>query len=394
MHALLLVLGVVSGVLLAVDYVHAGDLDDANKITVLATIQVTPNLAKNPTNKLTSFDISWVDQRTQRYYLADRSNAGVDIFDARKNTFIDRVTGFIGFTGVNASSGPDGVVVASRLRLLFAGDGDSTLKIIDLKRNPPAIIDTVSTHGKRRVDEMAYDPRDHIVAVANNADTPPFMTFVSTVPDASGHHLIRGRIDFPGASGIEQSVWNPANGMIYLSVPDGFIAKIDPHCPPSPTAMCSPTATLIPTPDCAATGLTRGPNQHLLAGCDNQATIVFDIRTEKVIKVITQVGGSDEVWFNQGDGNYYVAARNDVSGPVLGVIDAHTNTWLRNIPTAPNAHSVAADAANNHVFVPLTPNTLAAFNNAAKGLSCTNGCIAVFGVPGEEENEGRDEQDE
>ena len=58
-RALLLFLGGLSGVLLAVGSGHAGDLDDANKITVLATIQVQNDPTQNPTNKLTSFDISW-----------------------------------------------------------------------------------------------------------------------------------------------------------------------------------------------------------------------------------------------------------------------------------------------------------------------------------------------
>ncbi len=49
-----------------------------------------------PGNPLAAYDISWVDQATQMYYLADRSNAGVDIINARNNTFVGRVPGFVG----------------------------------------------------------------------------------------------------------------------------------------------------------------------------------------------------------------------------------------------------------------------------------------------------------
>src|SRR5215472_18697084 len=70
---------------------------------------------------------------------------------------------------------------------------------------------------------------------------------------------------------------------------------------------------------------------------------------------ITQVGGADEVWFNEGDRRFYVAARDNPGGPVLGVIDAVTNSWIENVSTAFNAHSVAADRVNNHIFVPLRP---------------------------------------
>lgn len=49
--------------------------------------------------------------------------------------------------------------------------------------------------------------------------------------------------------------------------------------------------------------------------------------------------------------------------PVLGVIDAETNTWIANIPTGPNAHSVAANPINNEVFVPLMGMGIAVFTH-------------------------------
>ncbi len=87
----------------------------------------------------------------------------------------------------------------------------------------------------------------------------------------------------------------------------------------------------------------------------------MDARTGAIVATIMQVGGSDQVWFNPGDKRYYLAARGMTSNglksgtptPVLGVIDATTNTWIANVPTGPNAHSVAANPINNEVFVPL-----------------------------------------
>jgi len=54
-------------------------------------------------------------------------------------------------------------------------------------------------------------------------------------------------------------------------------------------------------------------------------------------------------------------------GPVLGVIDAQTDKWVENVPTAPRAYSVAADSTTHTVFVPMQPNP-----------KCPQGCIAVF----------------
>ena len=133
---------------------------------------------------LGAFDISYVDPKIDLYVLADRTNASVDFFDASDAKFIGRVGGFKGVvtnpaTGAanNNLSGPDGVVVVAH-KEAWAGDGDSTLKVIDIKT--AKIVDTISTGGKMRVDEMDWDARDHILAVANDADTPPFISLVNT----------------------------------------------------------------------------------------------------------------------------------------------------------------------------------------------------------------------
>ena len=41
-----------------------------------------------PPSGLWAFDISYVDDQSQTYYLADASNASVDLVDTRNNTFI------------------------------------------------------------------------------------------------------------------------------------------------------------------------------------------------------------------------------------------------------------------------------------------------------------------
>jgi hypothetical protein len=91
------------------------------------------------------------------------------------------------------------------------------------------------------------------------------------------------------------------------------------------------------------------------------------------------------VWFNRGDGRYYLAARNQPGGPVLGVVDARRGVLLQAVPTvnqasvpsaspqAGTAHSVAVDPTSNHAFVPLPANNVFP--------ECLNGCVAVFGAP-------------
>src|SRR5206468_8017139 len=126
------------------------------------------------------FDISFVDQTTQTYYLADRSNAVVDVVNAKTNALIAQVSAspaFKGFTGSNATSGPNGVVAA--FPWMFVTDANSRVVSINLRNN--ATVSNVSTGGAAglRADELAYDPQHGLLLVINNADTPPFGTLIS-----------------------------------------------------------------------------------------------------------------------------------------------------------------------------------------------------------------------
>jgi hypothetical protein len=138
--------------------------------------------------------------------------------------------------------------------------------------------------------------------------------------------------------------------------------------------------------------------------------VILDARTGTIDAIVAGVGAGDEAWFNSGDGNYYTASSTSPLRPtevipatpltaqgaaILGVIDAHDKAVLQLVPTfnvpavtsganqhaASTAHSVAANAANNHVFVPLGANN--AYPN------CLTGCIAVFGRPDEDVKMGQ-----
>jgi len=92
-----------------------GERDNGAAVRLLKTVPIPGTPANTTAGKMYVFDISFVDQRTQTYYLADRSNAVVDVVDARTNELISQISAtpaFKGFTGNNATSGPDGVVAA------------------------------------------------------------------------------------------------------------------------------------------------------------------------------------------------------------------------------------------------------------------------------------------
>jgi len=68
--------------------------------------------------KLGAFDIGFVDPAHAVYLLADRTNASIDVVDTSTNQLINQFKpGFVGATGNNDTSGPDGVLVANGTQL-------------------------------------------------------------------------------------------------------------------------------------------------------------------------------------------------------------------------------------------------------------------------------------
>lgn len=328
------------------------------QVQPLATIAI-------PGQPLQHFDISAVST-TQRFYaFSDRSNHAVDLVDVDAMRFAGRVDGL-------PSGGPNGLVAVGDDQF-WAGGGNSKLFVIDIPTRK--VVATIDTGGTKRVDELAFDAKDQLVIAANNDDAPPFVSFVST----TGNHRIEGKLSLPQATdGLEQPVWNPADGLVYLSMPvldghdaDGGIAVIDPR-----------TRQLVDTihvQQCMPAGLAIGPDDQLLVGCGDDApkagfaprSLIVDLQTRKVVAETRRVGGSDEVWYDSHSGHYYLAAVANLGGAVLGVIDARNNTWLYNLPTGTGAHSVAADARTGKVFVPIGA------NQSIEG--CSKGCVKVFG---------------
>ena len=145
---------------------------------------------------LDNYDIGFVDTATHRYYLADRTNKSIDIFDLKAEKFLGRVGGFVGVAPKGDLSGPDGVLAFGNE--VWAGDGDSTVKVIDVKNMK--VIDTISTGGKKRADEVAYDPKHKVFIIANDADEPPFLTLISTKP---GHKILGKVVVERATDGIE-----------------------------------------------------------------------------------------------------------------------------------------------------------------------------------------------
>jgi DNA-binding beta-propeller fold protein YncE len=324
---------------LAQAHAQARDTSQGLRQTALIT---GPNI---PPAGQWAFDISYVDDQSQVYYLADASNASVDLIDTRTDTLIGQIGGFRGFHGSRETQGPGGVLVDD-LGQLWASDGDSTVKVIDLSSR--TIVATLHTGGTKRADEMAYDPQDQLLLVTNGSEAVPFATFISVTRRA-----IVGKLVFAGASGgLEAPMFDAQTHLFYLSVPankqysGGAVAVVDP--------LTQRLVSEYPLPACDPSGIALDPaTQDLLLGCSGHPVIISALNGQ-VLTTILQMSGCDEVWYNRGDQRFYLAAFTNPSGPVLSVVDAVTRTWVENIPTVKKAHSVAVDPLTTHIFVPET----------------------------------------
>lgn len=319
----------------------------------MTTLPTLLKVIELPGEPLVKFDISWVDEEARRLYFADRSNSRISVIDCDSLEYVGAVGegDFAGATPNSRQAGPNGVLVVAGQGRLWAGDGDSTTKVYDLASRQ--LVHSVSTGGLNRCDELAHDERNDLVLVANDAEPVPFATII----DADGS--ITRKIEFPRASnGLHQPAWDPATGLFYLSVSEvdgdparGEIAVIEP--------LTGNVLEPIPIAECQPAGLVMGPERQLCVACGKDAvekgfapsTVVVDLETGRQHR-FPEVGGSDQVWYNAGDDRYYLAARGMTGGAVLGVIDAKSLTWAGNPPTSSDAHSVAADARTNRVFVP------------------------------------------
>jgi hypothetical protein len=392
-----------------------------------------------PGNPLRSFDISWVNPKRGEMYFADRSNKGVQVIDTQTLMWKRTLPGFVGVVlnssgGVNNNvSGPDGVV--SFGRWLYAGDGDSTLKVFDLDA-PPALAmkASIPTGGSTRVDEMAVTSDGRLLLAANNAEDPPFATlFEANGHDHTNHtHIItKVTVDLtivPSGFGLslEQPSWDPKTKRFYTSIPviannpvgcnygqltgaitcDGGVLVTDPKTLTAPVAVqgafdAATNTGVVPLHGCGPNGSTVGPDDNILFGCTPQnnpsdvITLVMNAMS-KAQTPIANITGSDEVWFNKGDGRYYTGSNRNCKtfpGPcpaasqqaaVLGVIDAESNLLIETIPESSGSHSVAADSKRNLIFVPqVAPLAVVGSGGdtttvGANLCGSTNGCVVVF----------------
>ena len=330
----LLLAGVV-GASLLVGHVAGADMSFALPL---------PNVAIPPVQgKTGSFDIMEIDQSAHLLYVADRTDQGVDVFDI--STPAARYV-----ETISAGVGTNGVSVAKNVNKVFVTTNDSRVLIVDATPSSPnyhKIIASLSTGGKKRADELDYDPRDRKIYAANSDDG------IVAAIDAVGNRIVK-RWDNVG-EGLEQPRYNAGNGMMYMTSSDqNAVFQFDPV-----------RDVLVKKHDvgaaCNPNGLAINPktNQALL-GCSNRQapmTVLWDLNAGKVAQTFTQVGAGDMTVYSAKADLFFFAASNYPPGPVIGVFTGSNPRWVANIPSVTGAHAVAYDETNRVLYaINQTPN--------------------------------------
>jgi len=328
--------------------------------------------------KTLSADIMEIDQAAHMLYVTDRTSGGVDVFDV--TSFPGKYVKTIPVPG----GGANGLTVAKNVNKIAVGNNDSTVSIIDINPSSPTVntvLTTLSTGGKKRADEMDYDPNTKKMLVANSDDA-----FVTSI-DMEGNKISK-KIDVPGGA-IEQPRYNPTDKMMYMTgSEDNVLYQFD-----------LTKDTMVKKTDivdkCNPNGLAINDKlQIALLDCSNKAQpqhmVIWDLKGGKVQSTTDKTGTGDAAVYDAKADKFFATAANFFRGGQMAIFDGK-GTFLTNVPTAVGSHGVAYDETNNAVYtqdqlpnegvmftfqVPTTFGSSAAASGAAAAKPAASGATA------------------
>jgi hypothetical protein len=326
-----------------------------------------------------------------RYYVTDRNNAAVDVFNTGDSTLVAQIKGtganaFAGLKSSNAASGPDGINAVGNL--LYVGDVNS-VKIVDPAAQQVIKTITVGTQGVR-ADEGCVDAVHGLYMISTPEASTPYATFINTTTQAVVATVTFTDPAGAPAMGLEQCRYDAASDTFFVNN-DGTTAN--PHgelvsmtgasiraIPAGGTVNYTALAGMqgFPEGNCDPTGLALGPGSDIAVNCREVTTgapLLVQIMNRNTGQILTSVsaGGGDQLEYDPATDRYYSAAsRWTASGtaatggacsaaspctPVLQVIDASSRALVARVATGNNAHSVAVDPVAFKAFVPISSGT-------------------------------------
>jgi YVTN family beta-propeller protein len=216
------------------------------------------------------------------------------------------------------------------------------------------IVGAVNTGGKKRADELDYDPKDKKVYIANSDDG------IVTAIDMTTFKIIK-KFDNLGDA-LEQPRYDAADGMMYVTASGtDFILQFDP--------VKDELVKKIPTPaKCRPSGIWMNPKSNI--GVVNCAPhpLVWDFNIQKMLSSLDQTGRADEIFYDARTDLYILGEQGWDHGPHVGIVGGTPIKFITNVPAALGCHNAGFDNTNIVVYT-MGQDALLSFPLPAKALA-------------------------
>jgi len=261
-----------------------------------------------------------------RYYVTDRNNAAVDVFNTADSTLVTQIKGtgtnaFAGLKSSNSASGPDGINAVGNL--LYVGDVDS-VKIVDPAAQQVVKTVTVGTEGVR-ADEGCVDAVHGLYMISTPEASTPYATFINTSTQAVVANVTFTDAAGAPSAGLEQCRYDAASDTFFVNN-DGTTAN--PHgelvaMPGASIRAIAAGGTVNYTAlagmkgysegNCDPTGLALGPGSDIAVNCREGTTgapLLVQIMNRNTGQLVASLnaGGGDQLEYDPATDRYYSAA--------------------------------------------------------------------------------------
>jgi hypothetical protein len=278
-----------------------------------------PGLSAKPGN----FDDIEIDQAMHRLYVADRTDTGIDVFDVSGPTarFLKTIT---------LPAAPNGLAVAPDLGVLFAGTSAGAVEVVDIVAGK--VTGEIKT-GAQEVDLVDYGEAAQLLFAGTGVDGT-----LLTIDARSSKVLSTAKIGKP----VEQPRYDPADGMVYVSVPElDALVQIDP-------AHGSIKKT-IALGGCIPKGLAINPvSQTAVLACRN-SVMAFDLKTAKS-QTFDRAADGDVVQYYPSVDRFFVTAAHDAVPSVVGMFGGDPVAYLTSVNINGGGNATAYDVTNDLVY--------------------------------------------
>jgi DNA-binding beta-propeller fold protein YncE len=269
------------------------------------------------------FDDIEIDQSAHRLYVADRTNSGVDVFDLSGPVATFRKT-------IALPDTPNGLAVASDLGLLFAGTGSGAVEVIDTLAGK--VTGEIKT-GAKEVDLIDYGAAAQLLFAATGADGT-----LLTIDARTSKVLSTAKVGKP----VEQPRYDPADGMVYVSVPElDALAQVDPRD--------GTVKATIKLGGCIPRGLAIQPVSNTAVIACRASVMAFDLKTH-TSQTFDLVADGDIVQYYPTVDRFFVSSQHDNVPTVVAMYGGDPVGYIRSENITGGGNAAAYDATNDLVY--------------------------------------------